>query len=211
MEYLDYTLHIVLVGDSKVGKTSFLNFLNKKSSKNPTETIGVDVTSLYYNIHDKNIKLSICDTTGQERFLSIVTAYFRKICSIILLFDISEPQTFSNLEKWLELVEYEKICAHTHPILLIGNKTDLPNKTDYNKLNQFINKYDLIYREISCKQDYDLEETMGLFISRILNTLNHDACIGLIKHDANRSSISLKSSNRNNISTKKNGSICTIS
>ncbi len=188
----EYTLKTILVGDSKVGKTSFLNLLNNKPFTETNTTLGVDFASLYFNINNTNIKLNIWDTAGQERFVNIVRSYFRSICSIILLFDVSIPDSLANLEKWMEIIEYENTCLHKHSILLIGNKNDLTNNTDVLRLNNFISKYNVIYREISCKKSSSLEETITLFVTTILKTLNINHCNGIISEESFSTSFSLK-------------------
>ena len=190
----EYTLKTIIIGDSKVGKTSFLKLLQNHVNKKTVTTIGVDFASLYYNINDTFIKMNVWDTAGQDRFVTIVRSYFRSICSIILMFDVSKPKTLINLEKWMELLEYENSCSHKHPILLIGNKTDLDNNVDELQLNNFINKYNkynIIYREISCKKSSPLEELMATLISSVLDSINNYECNGIITHGSIHSSFSL--------------------
>ena len=189
----EYILKTILVGDSKVGKTSFLNLLQNNICLKTNTTLGVDFANLYFNINDTCIKMNVWDTAGQERFITIVRSYFRNICGIILMFDVSKPETFVNLKKWMNIIEYENICSHKHPILLIGNKNDLINNIDNNQLNKFISKYNVIYREISCKKQTPLEESMTLFIGTIFKTLNVNDCNGMMTcQDSFRSSFSLK-------------------
>lgn len=190
----DYTLKTIIIGDSKVGKTSFLKLLQKHTSKNVVSTIGVDFASLYYNITNKTIKLNVWDTAGQERFVTVVRSYFRSLCSIILMFDVSDPQTLINLEKWMGLIEYENSCPHKHPILLIGNKTDLKKNIDELQVNHFINKYtkyNIIYREISCRNCSPLDELMTTLIRSVLKSVERDKCNGIMNHDNFNNSFSL--------------------
>lgn len=190
----EYTLKTILIGDSKVGKTSFLKLLQNSVNKKTVTTIGVDFASLYYNINDTSVKINVWDTAGQDRFVNIVRSYFRSICSIILMFDVSKPESLINLEKWMQLIEYENSCSHKHPILLIGNKTDLGNKVDEFQLNSFINKYNkynVIYREISCKKSSPSEELMATLISNVLNSINNYECNGIITHGSIHNSFSL--------------------
>jgi small GTP-binding protein len=190
----DYTLKTIIIGDSKVGKTSFLKLLQKHTSKNVVSTIGVDFASLYYNITNKTIKLNVWDTAGQERFVTVVRSYFRSLCSIILMFDVSDPQTLINLEKWMGLIEYENSCPHKHPILLIGNKTDLKKNIDELQVNHFINKYtkyNIIYREISCRNCSPLDELMTTLIRSVLKSVECDKCNGILNHDNFNNSFSL--------------------
>lgn len=193
----EYTLKTILIGDSKVGKTSFLKILQNSVNKKTVTTIGVDFASLYYNINDTSVKINVWDTAGQDRFVNIVRSYFRSICSIILMFDVSNPDSLINLEKWMKLIEYENLCSHKHPILLIGNKTDLGN-VDKLQVNNFINKYNkynVIYREISCKNCSPLEELMATLISNVLNSVDNYECNGIITHNSIHSSFSLTYNN----------------
>jgi len=196
MDINDHTLKTILVGDSRVGKTSFFNLLRNNTVAKTTTTIGVDYTKIFFIIDHKNVSMTIWDSAGQERFLTIVRSYFRNICGVILMFDVSDPPTFYNLERWLEVIEYEKTCHHTHPILLIGNKCDLPNRIDKHKLEAFIKKYNLFYKEYSCKHSYNLEETMMAFVKMILNTVDGHECSGINNPVANQKTVSLHNANR---------------
>jgi len=183
---VDYTLKLVISGDTEVGKTSFFQSLlplgNQPSSRcSTTTTVGVDLTLLHYRINNKHIKLQLWDTAGQERFKSIARNYFRNICGVILMFDISNPITFHNLKTWLSIIKYEKKCRHKHPILLLGNKSELVNQISKEELDEFIAINDITYEEISCKQDTQahLEEILGSFISKILQEGDLNNCNGI--------------------------------
>lgn len=176
---IDYTLKILLAGDSRVGKTSFFNKIQKNEYFLSKSTIGVDFTTLYYIFDDKHIKVNMWDTSGKTRFHTIIRTYFRDICGLILMFDVTKPETFTHLNDWLNLLLCETKCYHTHPILLLGNKNDAINKIDTVKLNEFIDKYNMTYQEISCKQDSHLEEIFISFISEIINSDNVEHCYGI--------------------------------
>ena len=104
----DYTFKLILAGDTQVGKTSFFQTLQdiRQSRIDTTTTIGVDLTVLHYNINNKQVKIQLWDTAGQERFQSIARTYFRNICGIILMFDVSKPETFYSLKKWIDIIEF---------------------------------------------------------------------------------------------------------
>jgi small GTP-binding protein len=210
---VDYTLKILLAGDSRVGKTSFINVIQKNDHFFSTSTIGVDFTTLYYTLHDRNIKVNIWDTSGKTRFHSIIRTYFRDICAIVLMFDVTKPDSFSHLDDWLNLLLYETKCHHTHPILLLGNKNDMVNRIDNVKLNEFIDTYNVTYREISCKQDSHLEEIFTSFISKIITNDPDDDCHGiktLNESSSSASSPTLTTSLLQNQKPKKKSNCCNI-
>ena len=120
----EYRYKIVLMGDSKVGKSSVFNKLNNIVSYTTTTTIGVDFCSLIKNIRGKNIKICLWDTAGQEKFKVMIRSYFREIAGVILVFDLTDNLSFENTKNWIKLLDLENKCDHDHPILLLGNKSD---------------------------------------------------------------------------------------
>ena len=145
----DYILKLILVGDSKVGKSTFFNKITNKEYKEYKTTIGLDFKS-FIRMHDNKIlKINLWDTAGQERFRSIIKRYFENICGIILIFDLNNVDTFNSLEEWIfDLIRYNK-CEHNHPKILIGNKNDLECKVEGKRINLLVEKYNLIYVETS--------------------------------------------------------------
>ena len=123
---------IILIGNSAVGKTCLFkkittgNFANKNIS-----TIGMDKRRLSFQITKenkiKNIDISLLDTAGQERFRSITKTYFKGADGIILLYDVTNKESFDQIENWLESI-HESIGNQKNSkyiIFLLGNKIDL--------------------------------------------------------------------------------------
>ncbi len=124
----DCLLKIVLIGDSYVGKTAFFESFLYDSQKTNTPTIGVDFGFKTINILDKRIKLQIWDTAGQERFRSITHSYYRGADIIVLMYDITNIQSFENIHMWYNNITNTNNVSKPYIILLIGNKIDLENK-----------------------------------------------------------------------------------
>jgi len=176
------SLKIIIIGDSNVGKsTIFKKVQNKEINIHKEQpTIGMDFARISYNIDNKNVTVHLWDTAGQEKYHCIIKSYFREICGIILMFDISNEQSFNNLKKWLDLTTIEKRCSHKHPILLLGNKNDLPNVINLIELNTFIKTHNVRYHEISSNNN-NLEEIFKAFVSNIIQNENIKDCKG-VKH-----------------------------
>ena len=96
-------LKVIVLGDPYCGKSSILlryqknNFLENLSS-----TIGVDFFKLSLTKNDTDYTMHVWDTSGQEKFDSIIISYYRNIAVAILVFDLSNYSTFNNIKKWLE-------------------------------------------------------------------------------------------------------------
>jgi Ras-related protein Rab-2A len=86
----------------------------------------VEFGSKIISVNDKQIKLQIWDTAGQETFKSITRSYYRGSIGVILVYDITNRDSFNNIMKWLD--ETKNYANDKVTMLLVGNKTDLDSK-----------------------------------------------------------------------------------
>jgi Ras-related protein Rab-18 len=189
----DFKLKLILIGDTNVGKSSFFNILRNDDPMITSSTVGVDFNSKLYNINNKKIKITMWDTAGQEKFECIVRSYFRQLSGMVLMFDLTLKSSFDNLEKWLEIIDFENYCDHKHSILLLGNKKDINNRIIFKSdINKFIESRDIMYKEVSCKTDSDLENIFKLFIEKLLSNEYISNCKGVQITDGNISLLDKK-------------------
>ena len=125
-----------LLGDTKVGKTAFVKKLLGGGFSFSVSTIGVDKKSLNLDdievnfnnkLEKKSFHISLYDTAGQERFRSITKSYINKTDGIILMYDITNRESFDHIENWLESISeiLSDWKSEKYLIILLGNKTDL--------------------------------------------------------------------------------------
>jgi Ras-related protein Rab-11A len=120
--YLSHT--VVLIGDSGVGKSNLLSrFTRNEFNLESKSTIGVEFATKSIQTEGKTIKAQIWDTAGQERYRAITSAYYRGAVGALLVYDISKPQTFENVERWLK--ELRDHADANIVVMLVGNKMDL--------------------------------------------------------------------------------------
>jgi len=113
---------VILVGESGVGKTSFVVRFTESKFQNVYEsTVGVDCKKVAVNVGDTSVDLHIWDTAGQERFKSIVNRFFRGAHGAIVMYDVTKKESFDEVHWWLKETR-EHITGI--PIFLVGNKTD---------------------------------------------------------------------------------------
>jgi len=118
-----YLFKILVIGDSSVGKSSLLlRFADNSFSSNFLATIGVDFKLKSINVGDVSVKLQIWDTAGQERFRNITRSYYRGAHGIMIVYDVTNEQSFNNIDFWLK--EVDKYASPTVYKILIGNKCD---------------------------------------------------------------------------------------
>lgn len=101
-EEYDYSFKVVIVGDSGVGKSNLLSRYDSGSFHHNTKaTIGVELCTKVVEVEGKRIQNQIWDTAGQERFKAMASAYYRSAVGAIIVFDLTNLQSFQNVAKWL--------------------------------------------------------------------------------------------------------------
>lgn len=164
-----YIFKILMLGDSRVGKSSIHHILeNSYFMDHMQPTIGIEFMTKYVHINDAIIKCQIWDASGDPRFNEIVETYIRDNTGILLVFDKSNYQSFTSLEKWIEkirLLNYTTMPS----ILLIGNKCDKKHEISRETAEKFAKKNNCDYVEISAKTDNKITMAFVNFIKKIYN------------------------------------------
>lgn len=116
-------LKVVIAGDENVGKTSLVRrYCEGKFEASRVATIGVDFQMKVVELPGESVKLSIWDMAGQDRFRVVRSAFYRGSLSTALVYDVTDPVSLENLEKW-----YQEIAGITpdQRFIVVGNKIDL--------------------------------------------------------------------------------------
>ena len=194
---------ILLAGNTSVGKSSiFLRFVDNIWNDAFVPTIGVDFKIKTLNINYKNVKLQIWDTAGQERFKNITASYYRGGNGVLVVYDITERESFENLNSWL--IEIEKNANKNVYKLLIGNKCDLEDKrkVTYQEGKDFAESNGMKFMETSAKTASKVQEAFELLTNEIIkSSINKEK--GLEKKE-NTKAVHLTSGGKD-ISKKKKG------
>lgn len=118
---------LVFLGDQSVGKTSIITrFMYDQFDKSYQATIGIDFLSKTMYLEDRTVRLQLWDTAGQERFRSLIPSYIRDSSVAVIVYDITDRQSFLNSSKWIDEVRSER--GNDVVIMLVGNKTDLSDR-----------------------------------------------------------------------------------
>lgn len=118
---------IVFLGDQGVGKTSLITrFMYDTFDSHYAATIGIDFLSKTMYLDDKTIRLQLWDTAGQERFRSLIPSYIRDSNVAIVVYDITNRDSYNDVQKWLDYIREER--GKDVLIILVGNKSDLKDK-----------------------------------------------------------------------------------
>ena len=164
----DMIFKIVLIGDTSVGKTNILSkYLSNEFDPDSKATVGVEFGTKDFKIENNIVKVQIWDTAGQERYRSITNAYYKGAKGSLLVYDITNPKSFENLDKWLSDLKTngeEKIS-----IILLGNKSDLEEerKITTEQGKEKAEFYKLAFMETSALNGNNIEKAFNELIADV--------------------------------------------
>lgn len=186
-EFYDIALKISICGDSKSGKTRFINeintfyFNNKQKNKihktnKPYDyhpTIGIDfILSKYLFPNNLNAKIQLWDMAGSPVYFNIIKSYFNSCCSSIIMCDLNNKNSYKTIETWYSMIK-EKINneIYSYPIIIIGNNSDNflidnDNQTKEKKENYQTNQTNEKKQKKSLFKPYNSKKK-----------INHNSCI----------------------------------
>jgi len=168
----DYLFKLLLIGDSGVGKSCLLlRFADDTYTESYISTIGVDFKIRTLELDGKTIKLQIWDTAGQERFRTITSSYYRGAHGIIVVYDVTDNESFTNVKQWLN--EIDRYASEKVNKMLVGNKSDLTSKkaVDYNTAKEFADQLGLSFLETSAKNATNVEQAFITMAAEIKNRM----------------------------------------
>ncbi|XP_070309257.1 EF-hand calcium-binding domain-containing protein 4B isoform X1 [Odocoileus virginianus] len=164
----DRLFKIVFVGNSSVGKTSFLGrFCDGRFSPGSAATVGIDYRVKTVCVDGSRVAVQLWDTAGQERYRCITQQFFRKADGVVVMYDLTARQSFLDVRQWLSSVE--EAVGDRIPVLLLGNKIDNETEREVPRGlgEQLAKEHNLIFYECSAYSGHNSEESV-LHLARIL-------------------------------------------
>lgn len=174
VESKKYTYKIVVVGDPSVGKTSLIRrYADKKFDESYLPTIGADFTIKQFDLKkddmDVQVILTIWDMGGHKGFDRVRDLYYPGANAGLVVFDLTEKETFEHLESWL--ADIYAHCGTEIPLIILANKNDLPNKTiSKNEMKKLALNKKLEIFETSAKSGENVEKAFELIAEKCLET-----------------------------------------
>ena len=176
----EITYRIILIGNTGVGKRSFLRKLSKDESREKNiSTIGIEKKTfdldLEVNNNGKTEKKKFCIilfvTTSLDKFRRVNLSYFKGCDGIFLIYDIADKSTFESVELWTNSIRdiIVKISDSRYSLILIGNKLDLveeeikAREIDEDEAKKMCEKYDMIWGGEQSIKNLDFEAFTKLF------------------------------------------------
>jgi Ras-related protein Rab-7A len=149
-------IKIVLIGDSSCGKTSVMQqYVNRRFAADFRPTVGTDFLSKAVIVDNETVNVNLWDTAGQERFRSLTTSYYKGSEVCVVVFDLTNAETFDHVEEWID--EFKRVChvesGEKFPICVVGNKSDLEQERVIPKMEamRYCQSKGWMYHETSAK------------------------------------------------------------
>ena len=165
---------VLIVGDAEVGKTSFVRrYVRSAYEKNYKPTLGVDFALKVIPWSEtQTVRLQLWDIAGQERFTSMTRVYYRRASACLILFDVTQPNSFHNAAKWKK--DLDSKCFNSSgeniPCVLVANKIDLPMKVEKAEINDLCKEHKFLgWTEMSVKDDKHVTETMEFLVAELMS------------------------------------------
>merc|ERR1712156_1012764 len=150
---------LVFLGDESVGKTSIITrFMYDHFDDSYQATIGIDFLSKTMYLEDRVLRLQLWDTAGQERFRSLIPSYIRDSTVAVIVYDVSNANSFHQTSKWIDDVRTER--GSDVIIMLVGNKTDLSDKRQVSteEGERKAKELNVMFIETSAKAGYNVKQ-----------------------------------------------------
>ncbi|KAL1426330.1 hypothetical protein MTO96_003344 [Rhipicephalus appendiculatus] len=167
---VDFTaiFKILVLGDSNVGKTCIVHrFCDERFYDTYISTIGIDFKQKIINLDGVPVKLQIWDTAGQERFRTLTTAYYRGAMGILIMYDVTNMDSFNHLSYWFRNIE-ENASPEVVKVL-VGNKCDATHarQVEKDRGEKMAESFEIPFFECSCKQNVNIQEAFVTLARKI--------------------------------------------
>ena len=155
----NYLFKYIIIGDAAVGKSNLLlRYAHGQFKQEYQLTIGVEFGAKNIQLNDKIYRIQIWDTAGQENFRSITRAYYKNSVCALVVYDISNKESFNNISSWVE--DCKNQSPKTIFMVLVGNKCDLDDKREVTKEEgqELAEKYGMLFFETSAKTGENVDD-----------------------------------------------------
>ena len=161
--------NIIVLGEGSVGKTSIIRSLKGNYfEEDILSTVGMDYYSDVKVFDKEEYKFKIFDTAGQERYKSISTSNIKLANGILIVYAVDNKKSFEQIQFWINKI-IEQTDISKKPIILVGNKIDLPRDISTEEGANFAQGKKLKYFETSAKTGFNIKEVFNELYIDIYN------------------------------------------
>lgn len=170
-KFSDIRVKVILLGDGRVGKTSLaVRYTQGKFQANYKPSLGVDFLIKRVTIDNRQLKILVFDTAGQETISSIRKKYYYGAHGAVIVYDVTRRKTFENIPTWLNELKDQVGEIYT---VIVGNKTDLMEEREvsYDEALAFAKELGADYLETSALSGENVTDLFQMYIDYVIQEL----------------------------------------
>ncbi|CAG9310662.1 unnamed protein product [Blepharisma stoltei] len=166
---VNFSFKLVILGDSGVGKTNLLQRFTKNIFSLATRSsMGFNNDYKTLDIEGKTVRAEIWDTPGQDRYRAMLNPFYRGAVGALLVYDLTNAETFTNLQKWMK--EIKNYGESIETVLLIGNKSDKEEERNVKQSDAmaFAQKNGIAYIETSALNANNVDKAFEIILTNLV-------------------------------------------
>lgn len=169
-----YSFKLIILGASGVGKTCIVQRYCNDVFEGPTHktTLGFDFLSKKTEVNGNKVDLEVWDTAGQEQYRAVAKMYYRDVHGVILVYDITEKNSFDRLKYWMDDLEINGNKIEEK--ILVGSKVDreVDREVSLFEAKKFATERGLEWTECSAKTGDGVIEMFNKLVEKIIKSYN---------------------------------------
>lgn len=180
---------VIVIGSSSVGKTSIINkFIRGTFDPDETETVGAFYDSYSEVYENQVVEIQLWDTAGQEQYRALAPMYYRGAAGAILVFDITNRESFNDLNEWVDL--FKSNSGDDSVLVLVGNKADLTDRVILvPEAKKWAEDHGCSYIEASAKNGQGISTIFSELISILVRSNQNQTEHAVLQENANERTV----------------------
>lgn len=164
----DYSFNLLTIGETNVGKTTILQrFTDENFKKKHISTFGIDYKYKVITVDNQKVSLKIWDTAGQERFHVLTINYFNKSDGILLVYDVTDKNSFTKITDWMKEI-HKKVDISKTALVLVGNKIDSEREVSTEEGIELAKDLKVRFFETSAFENINISECFHYLASKLI-------------------------------------------
>ncbi|KAH0793601.1 small GTP-binding protein [Histomonas meleagridis] len=158
--------HIIFIGSTSVGKTTLISRIVEGKFEETQPTTGAAFFS-FHTTNENHPIVEIWDTAGMERYRSLNKAFYKEAAAAILVFDLTNYQSFKDLESWFD--EFTAEAPQGAVLILVGNKCEMQDEieVEQDEIKVFATDHKVNYFAVSAKTGEGVQQMFDQLLTLV--------------------------------------------
>ena len=174
LDHPSYSFQIITVGNSSVGKTSLIHRLvHQQFNEQAQPTVAISESPVVIVTDIGNASVTLYDTCGHEKYVSLTKNYYKVADGILLMFDLTDFKSFEALKTWIRDIEANSSDSKLKEVIVLGNKSDRCDSVviKENAVRELLSHYNYsYYYEVSAKTGKGVQSAVKTLVRKLIET-----------------------------------------